>query len=122
MVEDLKVQINYHQPRQQGDEDDEVVYFVEEGSEEFAKGGKIKEGDLVCLAAFGSGFTWGSALLYWLLSKELRSLHESSRHDGIFWQKKRLPKEPLIKLLFCSFICVVCTEFFLEFFNSSFSI
>ena len=32
---------------QQGDEDDEVVYFVEEGSEEFAKGGKIKEGDKV---------------------------------------------------------------------------
>jgi 3-oxoacyl-[acyl-carrier-protein] synthase-3 len=27
--------------------------------------GKIKEGDLVCLAAFGSGFTWASALLYW---------------------------------------------------------
>lgn len=27
--------------------------------------GLIKEGDLVCLAAFGSGFTWGSALLYW---------------------------------------------------------
>jgi 3-oxoacyl-[acyl-carrier-protein] synthase-3 len=27
--------------------------------------GKIKEGDLVCLAAFGSGFTWGSALLQW---------------------------------------------------------
>lgn len=27
--------------------------------------GKIKRGDLVCLAAFGSGFTWGSALLYW---------------------------------------------------------
>jgi len=25
--------------------------------------GKIKEGDLVCLAAFGSGFTWGAALL-----------------------------------------------------------
>ncbi len=25
----------------------------------------IKEGDLVCLAAFGSGFTWGSALLHW---------------------------------------------------------
>ena len=23
------------------------------------------EGDLVCLAAFGSGFTWASALLYW---------------------------------------------------------
>jgi 3-oxoacyl-[acyl-carrier-protein] synthase-3 len=27
--------------------------------------GKIKEGDVVCLAAFGSGFTWGSALMYW---------------------------------------------------------
>jgi 3-oxoacyl-[acyl-carrier-protein] synthase-3 len=27
--------------------------------------GKIKEGDLVCLAAFGSGFTWASALIHW---------------------------------------------------------
>lgn len=27
--------------------------------------GKIKEGDLICMAAFGSGFTWGSALLRW---------------------------------------------------------
>ena len=27
--------------------------------------GRVKEGDLVCLAAFGSGFTWASALLYW---------------------------------------------------------
>lgn len=27
--------------------------------------GKINNGDLVCLAAFGSGFTWGSALLKW---------------------------------------------------------
>lgn len=27
--------------------------------------GKIKEGDLVCLAAFGSGFTWGSVLMRW---------------------------------------------------------
>ncbi len=27
--------------------------------------GKVKAGDLVCLAAFGSGFTWGSALLKW---------------------------------------------------------
>jgi 3-oxoacyl-[acyl-carrier-protein] synthase-3 len=26
---------------------------------------KIKEGDLICLAAFGSGFTWASALLRW---------------------------------------------------------
>lgn len=27
--------------------------------------GKIKEGDLVCLTAFGSGFTWASALIRW---------------------------------------------------------
>lgn len=27
--------------------------------------GMIKEGDLVCLAAFGSGFTWASALIKW---------------------------------------------------------
>ncbi|MEL6392303.1 MAG: beta-ketoacyl-ACP synthase III [Bacteroidota bacterium] len=27
--------------------------------------GRIKKGDLVCLAAFGSGFTWGSVLLNW---------------------------------------------------------
>ncbi|QEC66068.1 ketoacyl-ACP synthase III [Panacibacter ginsenosidivorans] len=27
--------------------------------------GKIKEGNLVCLAAFGSGYTWGSALIRW---------------------------------------------------------
>jgi len=27
--------------------------------------GRIKEGDLICLAAFGSGFSWASALLNW---------------------------------------------------------
>ena len=27
--------------------------------------GKIQRGDLVCLAAFGSGFTWASALIRW---------------------------------------------------------
>ncbi len=27
--------------------------------------GKIKPGDMVCLAAFGSGFTWASALIRW---------------------------------------------------------
>ena len=27
--------------------------------------GLVKEGDLVCLAAFGSGFTWASALIRW---------------------------------------------------------
>jgi 3-oxoacyl-[acyl-carrier-protein] synthase III len=29
------------------------------------EGGKIKEGNLVCLAAFGSGYTWGSVLIRW---------------------------------------------------------
>ncbi len=29
------------------------------------KEGKINPGDLVCLAAFGSGFTWASALIRW---------------------------------------------------------
>jgi len=33
-------------------------------SEAWAEG-KIKEGDLICLAAFGSGFTWASALIKW---------------------------------------------------------
>lgn len=27
--------------------------------------GKVKQGNLVCLASFGSGFTWGSALIRW---------------------------------------------------------
>lgn len=27
--------------------------------------GKVKNGDLVCLSAFGSGFTWGSVLMNW---------------------------------------------------------
>lgn len=27
--------------------------------------GKVREGDLVCLAAFGSGFTWASTLIRW---------------------------------------------------------
>ncbi len=27
--------------------------------------GRVKSGDLVCLTAFGSGFTWGSALIRW---------------------------------------------------------
>ena len=29
------------------------------------KEGKIKSGDVICLAAFGSGFTWASALIRW---------------------------------------------------------
>lgn len=31
--------------------------------DEARKAGRIKAGDLVCLAAFGSGFTWGAALI-----------------------------------------------------------
>jgi 3-oxoacyl-[acyl-carrier-protein] synthase-3 len=27
--------------------------------------GRVRSGDLVCLAAFGSGFTWGAALIRW---------------------------------------------------------
>ena len=27
--------------------------------------GKVKEGDLVCAVAFGSGFTWGAVLMRW---------------------------------------------------------
>ncbi len=32
---------------------------------EALQSGKINKGDLVCLAAFGSGFTWASALIKW---------------------------------------------------------
>jgi 3-oxoacyl-[acyl-carrier-protein] synthase-3 len=32
---------------------------------EALEAGKVREGDLVCLAAFGAGFTWGAALLRW---------------------------------------------------------
>ena len=32
---------------------------------EALQAGVIEEGDLVCLAAFGSGFTWASALIRW---------------------------------------------------------
>lgn len=32
---------------------------------EAVEAGAVKKGDLVCLAAFGSGFTWGSALIRW---------------------------------------------------------
>jgi len=35
------------------------------GMHEAVKAGVLQEGMLVCLAAFGSGFTWGSALLRW---------------------------------------------------------
>lgn len=33
--------------------------------DECVEQGRLREGDLVCLAAFGSGFTWASTLLRW---------------------------------------------------------
>jgi 3-oxoacyl-[acyl-carrier-protein] synthase-3 len=35
------------------------------GLDEAVKAGKLKPGMLVCSAAFGSGFTWASALYRW---------------------------------------------------------
>ena len=32
---------------------------------EAVRDGRVQEGKLVCLAAFGAGFTWASALLRW---------------------------------------------------------
>ena len=32
---------------------------------EAVREGRVKRGDLVCLVAFGSGFTWGAALIRW---------------------------------------------------------
>jgi 3-oxoacyl-[acyl-carrier-protein] synthase-3 len=32
---------------------------------EAVRSGKVRSGDLLCLVAFGSGFTWGSALVRW---------------------------------------------------------
>ena len=33
--------------------------------DEAARAGRLKEGDLVCLVAFGGGLAWGSALVRW---------------------------------------------------------
>jgi 3-oxoacyl-[acyl-carrier-protein] synthase-3 len=33
--------------------------------DECVRAGRLKPGDLICMAGFGSGFTWGSALLRW---------------------------------------------------------
>jgi 3-oxoacyl-[acyl-carrier-protein] synthase-3 len=33
--------------------------------DEAVQSGKIKKGDVVCMVAFGAGFTWGGALLRW---------------------------------------------------------
>ena len=32
---------------------------------ELVDSGRVKEGDLICMTAFGAGFTWGSTLLRW---------------------------------------------------------
>jgi 3-oxoacyl-[acyl-carrier-protein] synthase-3 len=33
--------------------------------DECVQAGKVKEGSLLCLCAFGAGFTWASALIRW---------------------------------------------------------
>ncbi len=33
--------------------------------DECVRGGRIGEGDLIAMAGFGSGFTWGAALIRW---------------------------------------------------------
>jgi len=33
--------------------------------DEIVRAGKVKRGDLICMAAFGSGFTWASGLVRW---------------------------------------------------------
>ena len=43
----------------------EMEMKLMKGLEADALKGKIKSGDLVVLAAFGSGFTWGSAIIRW---------------------------------------------------------
>jgi 3-oxoacyl-[acyl-carrier-protein] synthase-3 len=32
---------------------------------ECVQAGRVRDGDLVAMAGFGSGFTWGSALIRW---------------------------------------------------------
>jgi len=32
---------------------------------EAARGGRIKDGDLIMLCAFGGGFTWGAQVIRW---------------------------------------------------------
>ena len=32
---------------------------------ECVQAGRVREGDLIAMAGFGSGFTWGSALIRW---------------------------------------------------------
>jgi len=44
--------------------------------------GKLKDGDLLCLAAFGSGFTWGSTLIRWLI---LLLKTQNAPLSGAFW-------------------------------------
>jgi 3-oxoacyl-[acyl-carrier-protein] synthase-3 len=33
--------------------------------DECVRSGRVSEGDLVAMAGFGSGFTWGAALIRW---------------------------------------------------------
>jgi 3-oxoacyl-[acyl-carrier-protein] synthase III len=62
--------------RRLGLEDDQVVSNIDRYGNttaatipialaESVRGGRLARGDLLCMVAFGSGFTWGSALVRW---------------------------------------------------------
>jgi len=70
------LRISHFVQRQLGLRDDQVFNNIQKygnttaasiplAMSEASEAGLIKENDLVCLAAFGSGFTWGSALIRW---------------------------------------------------------
>ncbi|MEZ5165299.1 MAG: beta-ketoacyl-ACP synthase III [Acidimicrobiales bacterium] len=71
------MRINYFAAKQLGIEDDEKVFntiqrfgnttaaTIPIGLDEALKAGKLEPGMLVCIAAFGAGFTWASSLVRW---------------------------------------------------------
>jgi len=71
------MRINYFAAKKLGIEDDDKVFntiqrfgnttaaTIPIGLDEALKAGKLEPGMLVCIAAFGSGFTWASSLVRW---------------------------------------------------------
>ena len=71
------MRINYFAAKQLGIEDEEKVFntiqrfgnttaaTIPIGLDEALKAGKLEPGMLVCIAAFGAGFTWASSLVRW---------------------------------------------------------
>ena len=71
------MRINYFAAKQLGIEDDDKVFntiqrfgnttaaTIPIGLDEALKAGKLEPGMLVCIAAFGAGFTWASSLVRW---------------------------------------------------------